>query len=271
MEPSTIHRLLGWTWDRSRFAHHEKNRLPHDLVIVDEMSMVSLPMAAKLLSAVRDDATVVLVGDPFQLESIEAGTVLADIVGAGETDGSPISNHVVVLDRVHRFDEDSAIADFAEAVRSGDADAAMALLEAGGDHVRWAQDRKAPEFDELWNRIVEQRVRMVELAGEGRGSEALAELQSLAVLCARRTGRDGVSGWGREIERALDERFTGLRWGSDWYPGRPVMITSNDYNLELYNGDIGVCVETPDGLRVLFDGGREFPRATWASTRRCMR
>ena len=82
--PSTIHRLLGWTWDRARFAHNERNRLPHDLVIVDEMSMVSLPMAAKLLAAVRDDATVVLVGDPDQLESIEAGTVLADIVSAGQ-------------------------------------------------------------------------------------------------------------------------------------------------------------------------------------------
>ena len=93
------------------------------------------------------------------------------------------------------------------------------------------------------------------------------------MLCARRNGPDGVSGWGREIERALDERFTGLRWGGEWYPGRPVMITSNDYNLDLYNGDIGVCVETDDGLRVLFDrtaAGRS-PRATWASTRRCMR
>ena len=83
-------------------------------------------------------------------------------------------------------------------------------------------------------------------------------LRELAVLCARRSGPDGVSGWGREIERALDERFTGLRWGGEWYPGRPVMITKNDYGLDLYNGDIGVCVETDDGLRVLFPGGREF-------------
>ncbi len=74
-------------------------------------------------------------------------------------------------------------------------------------------------------------------------------------MCARRRGPDGVSGWGRDLERALDERFTGLRWSGEWYPGRPVMITSNDYALELYNGDIGVCVDTEDGLRVLFDRG----------------
>ena len=258
VEPSTIHRLLGWSWDRGRFAHHGKNRLPHDVVIVDEMSMVSLPMAAKLLAAVRDDAAVVLVGDPFQLESIEAGTVLADIVGSGGGGDAPIGDHVVVLERVFRFDEDSAIADFAEAVRMGDDDLAVALLEAGAEQVRWVRERSGAAFEELWDVVVDQRVRMVELAGAGRGEEALAVLKELAVLCARRNGPDGVSGWGREIERALDERFTGLRWGGEWYPGRPVMITRNDYGLDLYNGDIGVCVDTDDGLRVLFPGGREF-------------
>src|SRR5690606_33958203 len=78
--PQTIHRLLGWAWGRSRFRHDGSNRLPHDIVIVDEMSMVSLPLAARLLAALRDDATLVIVGDPFQLESIEAGNVLADNV-----------------------------------------------------------------------------------------------------------------------------------------------------------------------------------------------
>ncbi len=165
----------------------------------------------------------------------------------------------MVLDRVHRFEEDSAIADFAEAVRLGDADTAVALLGSGVDQLGWVQNRRSAGFAELWDRIVAQRVRVVELAGAGQGEEALAELQNLAVLCAHRKGSDGVSGWGREIERALDERFPGLRWGGEWYPGRPVMITSNDYKLELYNGDIGMCVEAGDGLRVLFDRGREFP------------
>ncbi len=166
---------------------------------------------------------------------------------------------MVVLDRVHRFEEDSAIADFAAAVRDGNADEAIELLRAGSDHVTWAGDRQSRVFDEIWSRLIDQRIRLVELAGDGDGPGALAALNELAVLCARRNGPQGVSGWGREIERALDERFTGLRWGSDWYPGRPVMITKNDYSQDLWNGDIGVCVETPDGMRVLFDraGGRE--------------
>ncbi len=263
MEPSTIHRLLGWSWERGRFAHHAANRLPHDLVIVDEMSMVSLPLAAKLLAAVRDEAAIVLVGDPYQLESIEAGTVLADIVGpsAEASAAGGIADCVVTLQRVHRYGEDSAIAEFAAAVRRGDADAAVELLRMGGERLRWAQDRTHPEFRELWQTVVEQRIRMVRLAAGGEGVDALSALGEMAVLCARRNGPDGVAGWSRDLEAALDERFTGLRWGGEWYPGRPVMITRNDYTLELYNGDIGVCVAGADGLEVVFDGaGRRTQR-----------
>jgi exodeoxyribonuclease V alpha subunit len=86
----------------------------------------------------------------------------------------------------------------------------------------------------------------------------MAALSEMAVLCARRRGTDGVAGWSRDLEIALDEQYTGLRWKGEWYPGRPVMITRNDYQLELYNGDIGVCVQTPDGLEVVFDG--DLPR-----------
>ena len=79
---STLHRLLGWQpGNRSRFRHHRGNRLPHDVVVVDETSMVSLSQMAKLVEAVRLDARLVLVGDPQQLASVEAGAVLGDIVG----------------------------------------------------------------------------------------------------------------------------------------------------------------------------------------------
>jgi exodeoxyribonuclease V alpha subunit len=260
IEPSTIHRLLGWSWERGRFAHHAHNRLPHDLVIVDEMSMVSLPMAAKLLAAVDDGATVVLVGDPFQLESIEAGTVLADVVGpAVPGDGTappvaPVAGGVVVLERAYRFEEEGAIADFADAVRRGDADTAVAMLRADHEPLRWAEVRRNVEFRRMWEALVEQRSRMVRLAGDGDAAAALAALSEMAVLCARRRGPDGVAGWSRDLESALDEQFTGLRWKGEWYPGRPVMITRNDYQLELYNGDIGICVQTPHGLEVVFGG-----------------
>src|SRR5205823_7450221 len=98
LEASTLHRLLGWRPDsNSRFRHHRGQRLPHDVVIVDETSMVSLSLMARLVEATRPDARLVIVGDPGQLASIEAGAVLGDIVGDGTRPG------IVVLDRVHRF------------------------------------------------------------------------------------------------------------------------------------------------------------------------
>lgn len=273
LQTGTIHRLLGWAWGRGRFAHHERNRLPHDIVVVDEMSMVSLPLAAKLMAAVRTDATLVLVGDPYQLESIEAGTVLADIVGPAARSPDPaqrssvpgapaITDCVVVLERVHRFEEQGPIADFADAVRDGDPDRAMDLLDQGIEGLRWVKDRTEAGFRRLRERVAERRARLVEeaslLGGEG---EALARLGEMAVLCANRAGPGSVEEWRRDIEDALDERFPGLRYRGEWYPGRPLMITKNDYNLGLYNGDIGVVVRTGQGVRAVFDRGgvRSFP------------
>lgn len=267
LQTGTIHRLLGWAWGRGRFAHHERNRLPHDLVVVDEMSMVSLPLAAKLMAAVRNDATLVLVGDPYQLESIEAGTVLADVVGPAARSPDPgprssvpgpsaIAGCVVVLERVHRFEETGPIADFVDAVRDGDPDRAMELLDRGVDGLHWVKDRAEAGFRTLRERVAAHRGRLVEAASRpGSEEEALARLGEVAVLCANRDGPGSVEQWRRDLEDALDERFPGLRYRGEWYPGRPLMITRNDYNLGLYNGDIGVVVRAGQGLRAMFDRG----------------
>ena len=273
LQTGTIHRLLGWAWGRGRFAHHERNRLPHDIIVVDEMSMVSLPLAAKLMAAVRTDATLVLVGDPYQLESIEAGTVLADIVGPAARSPDPgrrshvpgapaIADCVVVLERVHRFEEQGPIADFADAVRDGDPDRAMELLDRGVDGLHWVKDRTEAGIRRLRERVAERRARLVEAASvPGSEEEALARLGEMGVLCANRDGPGSVEQWRRDIENTLDERFPGLRYRGEWYPGRPLMITRNDYNLGLYNGDIGVVVRAGESVRVMFDRGgvRSFP------------
>jgi len=164
-EASTLHRLLGWQpGNRSRFRHDATNQLPHSVVIVDESSMVSLSMMAKLLAAVRASARLVLVGDPRQLASIEAGAVLGDIVGPatggpllsaaarttleGVVGGpvvadtpvgpAPVADGTVVLRRVHRYG--GAIADLATAIERGDDDAVMAILRAGSaGPVRWIE------------------------------------------------------------------------------------------------------------------------------------
>ena len=162
LQGSTLHRLLGRRpGSNSRFRHDRNQRLPHDVVIVDETSMVSLSLMARLLEALRPQARLVLVGDPAQLASIEAGAVLGDIVGpaaermvigaaarrsleaacgvavdaADPAPGVTIGDGIVVLDRGHRFG--GGIAALASSVRGGDADAALALLHDPPDDVVW--------------------------------------------------------------------------------------------------------------------------------------
>ena len=132
---STLHRLLRPDPGNStRFRHHRGNRLPHDVVVVDESSMVSLTQMARLLEAVRPDARLVLVGDPHQLSSVEAGAVLSDVVRGfqGRAD-SPVA----ALQSTHRFGPE--IRALAEALRTGDADGARRPA-AGHDEVEWVDE-----------------------------------------------------------------------------------------------------------------------------------
>ncbi len=161
LRASTIHRLLGFNpGNRSRFRHNRDNRLPFDVVVVDETSMVSLSLMARLVEAVRPEARLILVGDPDQLASVEAGAVLGDIVGpaslgicmddaartrlaeltgqdvpAGPGPRAPIGDGIVVLKTVHRYG--GAIAELADAIHAGDAERAVAVLERDGTNVEW--------------------------------------------------------------------------------------------------------------------------------------
>jgi len=256
LKASTLHRLLGWRPDSStRFRHDRGNRLPHDVVVVDETSMVSLTMMARLLEAVRADARLVLVGDPGQLASVEAGAVLADLVdGFGRRDVSPVA----ALTTAHRFG--GGIAELATALRGDDADRVVEVLRSGGDVelVDPADERAMAAF----RATVTEAALAVRLAAEAGDAEAaVAALDRHRLLCAHREGPYGVTGWNRQVERLVADR-TGVTLYDEWYAGRPVLVTANDYGQGLYNGDLGVTVRLVDGrLRVVVpgaDGLKEF-------------
>jgi exodeoxyribonuclease V alpha subunit len=248
---STIHRLLGWqSRNRSRFRHNATNQLVHNVVIVDETSMVSLSLMAKLLIAVRPTARLILVGDPRQLASVEAGAVLGDIVGpashglklrpsaraalesvvGGSVDASDpgpdtsIGDGIVVLRRVHRFG--GGIAAAAEAVDAGDPDAVVhALVSSEGD-VTWIDSVTAldpgssPKLASVRKAIIQTAQSVVGAARAGDGIEALERLRAMQVLCAHRRGPAGASLWRAEIERWL--RLAIPAYGGDiWFAGRP--------------------------------------------------
>jgi exodeoxyribonuclease V alpha subunit len=244
----TLHRLLGWRrGSRNRFRHDRRNRLPHDVIVVDETSMVSLTMMARLVEAVRADCRLVLVGDPDQLASVEAGAVLADLV-EGLARRSPVT--VSSLRESHRFGRQ--INDLAQAVRDGDADRALDLLHAGGAHVELLDPDDPATVPELRARLIGHALRLRSAAVSGDARYAVEVLDEHRLLCAHRDGPWGVGHWNRSVERGLAEQ-TGLPigggWGQEWYAGRPLLLTSNDYGLELFNGDTGVVVADGDGVR----------------------
>jgi len=245
----TIHRLLGWTPEsRNRFVHRASNPLPDDVVIVDEASMVSLPLMARLLEALKPDARLVLVGDPDQLAPVEAGAVLADIVDApnplppsasAELSelGVDAGSAVVRLRTNWRFG--GPLGDLATAVRLGDADDALRLASLGGDEIAFGPDEDAVG---LKDRVLGCGLAMLDAGRRGDADAALAALGTHQLLCAHRQGPHGVSWWNRQAESWLAAADPGLSPGQTWYPGRPILVTQNAPDLGLFNGDTGVVV-----------------------------
>uniref|UniRef100_UPI00082EDD67 exodeoxyribonuclease V subunit alpha n=1 Tax=Nocardia amamiensis TaxID=404578 RepID=UPI00082EDD67 len=280
---ATLHRLLGWQRGRgTRFRHHEFNRLPYDVVVVDETSMVSLTMMSRLLAALRPDTRLVLVGDPDQLASVDAGAVLADLV-AGPVAATPnpvldeilgpetpaaadhsealtalertrLRGGIVRLTRGRRFG--GRIADLAVAVRAGDADAALELLRTDSDELSLAapEDLTAVRAD-----VVRAAGAVTGAALEGDATGALSALESHRLLCAHRQGPFGVERWDRMAAEWAAAGGAGPdAYQAPWYPGQPLLVTANDHEARIYNGDTGVVVRMPDGsLRAALQRGSE--------------
>lgn len=245
LSASTIHRLLGWRpGSSSRFRHDRNQRLPHDVVIVDETSMVSLSLMARLIEALRSGARLILVGDPGQLASIEAGAVLGDIVGPAP---GGAGSGIVVLDRVHRFG--GGIARLAAAIRDGDGDLVMEILRAPSDDVTWLELDVA--VDEPPAAVREPALKAaratIQAARENRPSEALDALGTFRILCAHRRGPYGVATWTARMEAWLAAEMADLNVDDRWYVGRPLLVNENDYELRLNNGDTGVVVSGAGG------------------------
>lgn len=247
LQAVTLHRLLGSRPDTSsRFRHDRGNRLPHDVIVVDETSMVSLTLMARLLEAIRPGARLILVGDADQLASVEAGAVLADLV-----DGLAARDDVRVaaLHTSHRFGK--SIGTLADAIRGGDADRVLALLRSGDEHIEFIDDEDpTPRLRAV---LVPHALRLREAALLGAVDAALGTLDEHRMLCAHRRGPFGVGHWNRQVEAWLGEETGQPPW-SQWYAGRPLLVTANDYGLRVYNGDTGVAVVGPDGLRAVLAG-----------------
>lgn len=275
---STLHRLLGVIPDLPRFRHDADNPLPFDLIVIDEASMVDLPLMCKLVEAVADGAQLILLGDADQLPSVEAGDVLAAILqaaGPGDAlqaddaqalqpllgdsavarDHGGLAGHRVHLLRGYRQAQDFALAPLADAVRSGDADGALRLLRDGQlAGVRFhdgVDDPLAAGGDAL---LAHWRA----LGDADDPAQALRAAARLRLLTAVRAGPQGARGLNARIEQLLAETASGARRlgaAAPWFHGRLLLITENSYRHGLFNGDVGICLRDAQGTLVAwFDG-----------------
>jgi len=278
-EASTIHRMLGSIPDSPYFRHNAKNTLPVDVVVVDEASMVDLALMSKLIQALPLQARIILLGDKDQLASVEAGAVLGDICDTGtehsfshsfckdckevtgytihtQQNGTPeseIRDCIIQLEKNYRFGSDSGIGALSYAVNTGNGDRAIKLMKSGvyGD-ITW---KNLPHPNDL-----PQVIKTTIIQGYGDylrdrdPFEVFQVFERFQILCALREGPFGVAALNIVAEQILREERL-INPDRRWYPGRPVLITRNDYTLRLFNGDMGIVLSDPsvnDELRVFF-------------------
>jgi exodeoxyribonuclease V alpha subunit len=251
LRPLTIHKLLAnRPHGTPRYRVNAKNKLACSLVVVDEASMLSSSLMHHLLAALGDKTELLLVGDPNQLASVDAGTVLGDIAAAASLPGSPLESRTEKLTVRHRFGP--RIGALADAILEGDGGVSRAfeILERrwsppqdptntkpdNPESIRWIEPG-SKEFSDLVEEVVAHARQLRALAKEGNASEALKAQKKLQVLCAHRAGSAGVSGWNVRVEQRLE-----VESAKPWYSGRPLMVTRNNPALDVFNGDVGIVV-----------------------------
>ncbi|MGE5155257.1 MAG: exodeoxyribonuclease V subunit alpha [Bdellovibrio bacteriovorus] len=286
-EALTLHRLLGSRPGRVAPRHGPDNPLHLDLLVVDEASMLDLPMAARLVAALPERCRLILIGDRDQLASVQAGSVLGDLCGPdggasysaelawelesvtglrlpaevrapGPGTNPGIGDGIALLRRSYRFGPDSAIRGLASAINRGDGPAALAVLDTGHpDAVRLEVVRDGDLADFI-GRFVVPRHRAVLAAKDPAG--ALGALGAYRVLCAVREGLFGLHHLNRLAELALTAAGL-IRAEGGHYVGQPLLVTANDYDLGLFNGDVGLILPDPsNGTPTAWFEGIDGPR-----------
>jgi len=283
-EARTIHRTLGSRWGSPYFSHNSDDPLSTDLVIVDEASMVDIALMAKLVSALPPEARLILVGDRNQLASVEPGAVFGDIcpqqnalgigapqrnhvhpmtgstsetVDAGNAGVRPVADTIVTLTHSYRFSKSNGIGRLAHAVNQGDAAATLDALEdpTCRQDLTWIRGDPKTLTGTLAESVLDGFKGC--LTSE-EPEKALEKFNRFRVLCATQAGPLGVAALNDLAFRVLRAQGLIPSGSGVWYPGRPILITRNDYPLNLFNGDLGIVFTDHsrggNGLAVCFPG-----------------
>ncbi|EOR95815.1 Exodeoxyribonuclease V alpha chain [Arcticibacter svalbardensis MN12-7] len=274
LEPSTLHRLLGYIPDSPFFKHNHDNTLNYDVIIVDESSMIDVALFAKLMDAIGKGTRLILLGDKNQLASVEAGSLFGDLCLAQEKlnvfstgqaelinsfisdsaaqislmhqsgdSGHPLFQHVIELMFSHRFKDDSGIGHFSKAILGNDRPVIHKFVTNKAGELVYVDTTYS---DPLFQSFVQG---YEEYINEKDKVEALRKFNNLRVLCAVREGVHGLAAINSKIEKYLEDKRL-IKVDREFYDNRPIIVTSNNYNLGLFNGDIGLI--RPDDSGVLY-------------------
>lgn len=275
---STIHRLLGAVHGRSEYRFNKNNRLNLDVLVVDEASMIDLPMMSKIINALPSHAKLILLGDKDQLASVDAGAVLGDICSFSEKGFSKfftdtlssvteqlipsvhnnegVSDSICVLQKSYRFHANSGIGKVARAINNGRPKIAISVFEDEENEDVQLTELTPESYSQMIETVSESYKQFLSGIEDKLPKQAIDEFSNSRLLCALREGNFGVSGLNLAIEKNLEgKKLITLPRNGMWYEGRPVMITQNDYGLGLYNGDIGLTMrsKTDGALKVYFE------------------
>ncbi|MCW2257978.1 exodeoxyribonuclease V alpha subunit [Providencia alcalifaciens] len=286
-QAKTLHRLLGAQPDSQQFRYHRENLLTLDILIVDEASMVDLPMMGKLIEALPANVKLIFLGDKDQLASVEAGAVLGDICQFADvgysakrakeltqltgyqlddftSDTGPlIRNSLCLLRKSYRFSSSSGIGQLAFAVNEGNAKRAESLLNGSLDDVHiYLQENEDDYAQMLMAAAGFYRNYLLAVKAKHSPADILSKFNQYRLLTALREGPYGVTGLNEKLEKLFHRQGLIHRPFNQFnkhYAGRPIMISRNDSPLSLFNGDIGIILPDDDGaLRAYF----QFPDGT---------
>jgi len=228
----TLHRLLGYQKDSVFFRHNEENQLPYDLVIIDECSMIDIAMMAKLLNAIHENTILYLLGDKDQLASVEAGSVFGDICRAG--DSEILKNKVEIKIKSWRFDSEKGIGKFSKQLITG----------SFTDINEYIQDEQLNIDTEYSDALFTQYALLyLPFINEPDIKKALKKLNHVRFLCAIKQNKHSVAETNKRIERILSNAIDNhdLFYPREgFYHNQPVIVTQNNYELGIFNGDVGI-------------------------------
>lgn len=280
-EAQTIHRLLGVIPNSPNFRHNQNNLLTCDILLIDEVSMVDLPMMARIFRALKRETKVILLGDADQLPSVAVGSVLADIaprphcgysrdnfqylaqvcqldvqhISEAFEQTNHCSDHLSFLKTSRRFDGEGEIGRLATHVIQGEDSISWQLLQQSSENIKSQLSLTDSELDSWLSPLIKEYYQ--EISQCVSIDDAFALLSQFRILCVTRQGEFGVDAINQWVKDKL-RSYAGKAWGQSQenYHGMPIMISENDYRLGLFNGDIGLlwrANDSTDQLMAFFE------------------